>query len=217
MGEARDARLRRMWGRQAAKYERASAYAERRYLAECRSWVCGRASGETLEVAVGTGLNLPHYPAGVRVTGVEWSEPMLAQARRRAAALGLAADLRVGDARQLPWPDASFDTVLSTFSLCSIPESDVALREMTRVLRPGGLLLLADHIESSAWPIRLLQRAVDLVTVPLQGERWTHRPLRQVEALGYAVEAREREHLGIIERLAARRPRGLPGDPPAGS
>ena len=77
---------------------------------------------------------------------------------------------------------------------------------MARVLRPGGLLLLADHVESSAWPLRMLQRLVDVVSVPLQSERYCHRPLRQVEALGFIVEAHERRALGMVEQLAARRP-----------
>lgn len=203
---ARDDRLRRRWGRSAASYERATAYAERRYLAASRPWLCGRATGATLEVAVGTGLNLPHYARDVALSGIEWSEPMLDVARRRAQTLEVRADLRVGDARDLPWPDASFDTVVSTYSLCSIPDPDAALQEMSRVLRPGGLLLLADHVESSSWPVRALQRLADVVSVPLQGERWAHRPLRAVERLGYTIEAHEREHLGLVERFAARRP-----------
>ena len=130
---------------------------------------------------------------------------MLAAARRRASTLGIAADLRQGDARHLPFDDATFDTVVMTFSMCAVPDAPRALDEMVRVLRPGGLLLLADHVESSAWPVRLLQRLVDLVSVPLQGERYCHRPLRQVAALGLAVEAHERSRIGMIEQLAARR------------
>ena len=179
---------------------------ERRWFAETRPWVCRRAVGRTLEVALGTGLNLPLYRSGVELTGIEWSASMLAVAQRRAATLGIAADLRQDDARALPFDDGSFDTVVMTFSMCAVPDADRALEEMVRVLRPGGLLLLADHVESSAWPLRLLQRLVDVVSVPLRGERYCHRPLRRVEALGLVVEAHERSRIGMIEQLAARRP-----------
>jgi hypothetical protein len=74
------------------------------------------------------------------------------------------------------------------------------------VLRPGGLLLLADHIAGGTWPVRALQRMADVVTVPLQGEHYLRRPLRQVQAAGLQVERRERFKLGIIERLTARKP-----------
>ena len=77
---------------------------------------------------------------------------------------------------------------------------------MTRVLRPGGLLLLADHIAGATWPVRALQRMADVVTVPLQGEHYLRRPLRQVQAAGLQVQRRERFKLGIIERLMARKP-----------
>ncbi len=82
---------------------------------------------------------------------------------------------------------------------------------MSRVLRPGGLLLLADHVAGSAWPVRVIQRALDLVTVPLQGEHFLRRPLRHVQAEGFEVERRERFRLGLTERLAARKP-GPAGD-----
>ncbi|WP_308441911.1 class I SAM-dependent methyltransferase [Planotetraspora phitsanulokensis] len=202
----RDERLRRYWDRQADSYDRQMAFAERRLFADTRPWLCGQAVGDTLEVAVGSGLNLPHYPDDVRLTGVEWSAPMLATARRRAGALGRGVDLRQGDARDLPFPDEHFDTVVCTFALCGIPDEHAALAEMARVLRPGGLLLLADHVESSAWPVRVLQALVDAFTVPMSGEHYRRRPMRQVSAMGFTVEQHGRFKLGVIERLAARKP-----------
>lgn len=206
----RDRRLMRYWDRQAGAYDRRMAFAERRFFADTRRWLCGQAAGDTLEVAIGTGLNLPHYPDEVRLTGVEWSEGMLAKARDRAARLGRPADLRLGDARALDFEDGRFDTVVCTFALCGIADEAAALREMARVLRPGGLLLLADHVSSSLWPVRVLQRAVDLFSVPLSGERYSHRPLPQVIAMGFEIQRHERFTLGLIERLSARKPERLP-------
>ncbi len=202
----RDERLRRSWDRRAGTYDRDMGAVERRWFADVRPWVCRLATGRTLEVALGTGLNLPHYPSGLDLTGVEWSPSMLAVARARAADLGVVADLRQGDARELGFDDGTFDTVVMTFSLCSIPDPARAVDELARVLRPGGLLVLADHIESSAWPVRVAQRLVDVLSVPLQGERYCHRPLRRVQERAFTVEARERTSLGMIERLAARKP-----------
>lgn len=201
----REERQRRYWDRQAGAYDQQMLRAERRFFAGTRAWLCRQATGETLEVAIGTGLNLEHYPVGLALTGIEWSPSMLAVATGRARRLRLQVDLREGDARELAFRDGQFDTVVSTFALCSIPEPDRAIAEMTRVLRPGGLLLLADHVESSVAPVRALQRLVDLLTVPLQGERFCHRPLRVVLQRGFTLEEHERERLGLIERFAARR------------
>ncbi|GAB3815657.1 class I SAM-dependent methyltransferase [Micromonospora zhanjiangensis] len=202
----RDGRLRRFWDQQADSYDRKMAFAERRFFADTRPWLCGQAVGDTLEVAVGTGLNLAHYPADVRLAGVEWSPAMLAVARRRAADLGRPVDLRQGDARRLDFPDGRFDTVVCTFSLCGIPDHEAALGEFARVLRPGGRLLLADHIGSSNWLVRGAQALLDAVTVPLYGEHYRRRPLPRVRALGFTVERRERFALGAVERLVARKP-----------
>jgi ubiquinone/menaquinone biosynthesis C-methylase UbiE len=200
-------RLRRYWDKHAPSYDRKMAFAERRVLGDTREWVCSQASGEVLEVAIGTGLNLEYYPRGeVRLTGVEWSPAMVEMARQRARSLGGGVNLRQGDAQALEFADASFDTVVCTFSLCAIPDDRQALREMARVLRPGGLLLLADHIEAAAWPVRALQRLVELVSIPVGGEHFRRRPLRLVESLGFTVERHDRFKLGIIERLAARKP-----------
>jgi len=206
---ARAARLRRRWDREAGAYDRGMAAAERRLFPDVRPRVCGLASGDTLEVAIGTGLNLAHYPSAVldgRLTGVEWSPGMLAVARRRAAERGVDVDLRLGDAQRLDLPDDAYDTVVCTFSLCAVPDHRAALAEMVRVLRPGGLLVLADHVSSTAWPVRVLQAAAEVVSVPLAGEHFRRRPLRWVLEAGLAVEQHERTRAGVIEWLAARTP-----------
>ncbi|MGI5242626.1 class I SAM-dependent methyltransferase [Dactylosporangium sp. CA-139066] len=204
--DRRQSRLRRFWDRHAPDYDRRMGIAERRYFRDTRPWLAGQATGDTLEVAVGTGLNLPYYPPGVRLTGVEWSPAMLEHARRRAGSLGLAADLRVGDAQALDLPDASFDTVLCTFALCAIPDARAAFGEMARVLRPGGLLLLADHVRSTVPPVLALQVLADAVTVPLQGEHFSRRPYTWAVRRGFVMLRHERFNLGIIERFAAQGP-----------
>jgi ubiquinone/menaquinone biosynthesis C-methylase UbiE len=201
----RDERLRRYWDRQAGSYDRQMSFCDRRFFGDTRQWVCAQASGDVLEVAIGTGLNLMRYPDDVRLTGLEWSPAMLDVARRRARQLGREVDLRIGDAQAMEFPDAAFDTVVCTFSLCAIADDRAAVAEMTRVLRPGGLLLLADHVEASTWYARAAQRLGDLFSIPLAGEHYRRRPINHVRALGYAVESHERFKLGIIERLAARK------------
>src|SRR5699024_4401706 len=141
-------RLRRFWDNQAGRYDRRMALAQRLF-GDTRAWLCGQAAGETLEIAIGTGMNLRHYPRDIRLTGMDLSPGMLRQARRRSAG---PADptLTTGNAQQLEFGDATFDTVVCTFSLCGVPDDRAAVVEMWRVLRPGGLLLLADHVVSTA-------------------------------------------------------------------
>ena len=198
-------RFRRYWDKQSASYDKSMQFFERIFAPDSRTWICAQATGKTLEVAVGTGLNLPFYPGDVQLTGVDFSPAMLNLARRRAEQLGRVVDLQVADAHELPFPDASFDTVVCTYGLCAIPDESRAVSEMKRVLRPGGLLLLVDHIAGGAWPTRAIQRLLEAITVPLQGEHFLRRPLHQVRAAGLSVEQSQRFKLGVIERLAARR------------
>lgn len=115
-------------------------------------------------------------------------------------------DLRTGDGQSLAFPDGSFDTVVCTLSMCAIPDPRLGIEQMLRVLRPGGLLLLADHVDAAVWWARGLQAVIDLFTVPLAGEHYRRRPIREVQALGLSVERHERYALGIIEQFAVRKP-----------
>ncbi|MGH3680542.1 MAG: class I SAM-dependent methyltransferase [Natronosporangium sp.] len=196
-------RLRRYWDKHARSYDKQMGFWERRLFADTREWICRQAAGDVLEVAIGTGLNLGHYPDHARLTGIDLSPQMLALARSRADQLGRPVQLREGDAQQLDFPDASFGTVVCTFSLCAIPDDRRAVAEMVRVLRPGGTLLLADHVVSTAGPVRLLQRLLEQVTIPLGEEHFRRRPIRHVRDQGLVIERHERFKLGIVERLAA--------------
>ena len=194
------------WDKQAGRYDREMNFWDRHLFGDSRPWACGRAAGQVLEVAVGTGRNLPFYPAGTRLVGVDWSPAMLGIARRRAADLGREADLRRGDAQALDFPDASFDTVLCALGLCAIPDDRLAVTEMARVLRPGGRLLLVDHVAASASALRAVQWLYERITIPLAGEHFRRRPLTYVRELGFDVEESERFRFGIVERVCARKP-----------
>jgi ubiquinone/menaquinone biosynthesis C-methylase UbiE len=200
---------RRFWDDVAPRYDRAMRFLERFQFRGGREWVCSRAHGDVLEVAVGTGLNLGLYPADARLTGVDLSPGMLAQARSRSAATGRPIELKEADIAALPFGDGTFDTVVSTLAMCAVPDEEVAILEVRRVLRPGGTLLLLDHIVSNWWPIRAGQRLVELYTIPHGGEHMTRRPRPIVERAGFVIEESERLKAGTVERIFAKRRESL--------
>jgi len=117
-----------------------------RQLEKYRRELVAAASGRVLEVGVGSGLNFPLYGKQVEVVfGLDPSPRLLAMARRRAAAAGIRASLLLASATAIPLADHTVDTVVMTWTLCSTPEPLVALREMRRVLAPGGRLLFVEH------------------------------------------------------------------------
>ena len=183
-------------------------FIERRILGPThRSWACSQTTGKTLEVAIGTGLNIASYPPGVELVGLDLSPEMLALARQRAEELGRDVDLRVGDAHALPFDAGTFDAVVCTYSLCNIPDPRSAVAEMKRVLRPGGRLLLVDHIGSDRRPILWIQKAIEFFSIRSEGEHMTRRSLGHVAAEGFDVVESDRMGPGrIVERILALKP-----------
>ena len=136
----------------------------------------------------------------------EFTPAMLEIARRRQSELGREAKLREGDAQQLEFPDESFDTVVCTLGLCTIPDDRAAVREVRRVLRPAGRFLLLEHVRSPSRAVRAVQRLLDPLFVRFEGDHIVREPLEHLRAEGFAVERLERSKLGIVERVAAHKP-----------
>jgi ubiquinone/menaquinone biosynthesis C-methylase UbiE len=200
------AQQKRIWDKTAPGYDRQIAFFEKVQFAGGREWLGERARGRVLEVAIGTGRNLPHYPADATITGIELSPAMLAIARQRATGLGRDADLREGDAEHLPFDEASFDTVVCALSLCTIPSPVTAVSEMRRVLGPGGRLLLLDHIGSIWPPVYAAQWLAERFTIRTAGEHFTRRQLPLVKAAGFRIVETERLKAGTVERIHAVKP-----------
>lgn len=200
------ARVRDVYEKQAPYYDRVIAIAERLLFAGGREWACRRVHGDVLEVGVGTGRNLPCFPEEIALSGIELSPAMLAQAQERARRLGRTADLRVGDAQRLPFADATFDTVLATLTLCSIPDDVTAVAEMARVLRPGGRLVLLDHVASPSPVVRAVQRLLEPLFLRLAADHLLREPDEAVRRAGLVIEELSRSRAGLVLRLSARKP-----------
>ena len=153
-----------------------------------REWVCSQAEGDVLEIAAGTARNLPTTRPASASPAIELSPEMAELGRKRAEELGREIDLRVGDAEALDFPDESFDTVVCTYGLCTIPDDRAAVREAKRVLRPGGRLLLAEHVRSPNPLVRTIQRLIDPLAHRFGGDHLLREPLEHLAEEGFEVE-----------------------------
>lgn len=163
-----------------------------------------QASGRVLEVGVGTGKNLPHYPQTCHITAVDLSPAMLQLACKRAMKLRLGVDFLVMDAEALAFPDHSFDTVVDSLSLCTIPDPVAALREMSRVCCRDGQILLVEHGRSShewlgRWQDRRAPRHIEKF-----GCRWNQDPLDLLGKAELVATRVRRTFLGIFWMLEVR-------------
>lgn len=204
MSAARPSAVRRAydatWGRVfAAGYDRLMAAGERGSLGEHRDEIVGQASGRVLEIGAGTGLNLARYGPGVtELVLTEPFEPMARRLRERLAAGEGPATGTVLEvsAEELPFEDASFDTVVATLVLCTIPDPERALREVARVLKPDGRLLFIEHVRAET---PRLARAQDLLHGPWffigHGCNTNRDTVATMRAMGFEIDDLERGEL----------------------
>jgi len=179
--------------------------ADRLGLRHARSRVVGGARGDTLEIGIGTGSNLGIYPAGTVVHGIDVSPAALSLAAGRAGRIARHVTLVEGDAAALPFDDASFDTVVATFVLCSVGDVGESLREARRVLRPGGTIRLLEHARARHRAISALQdRSAPTWARVSGGCRLDHDVLRAIREAGLVViEERQRAGGLLVEIVAA--------------
>ena len=156
---------------------------DREALNQLRRQMLGDASGDVLEIGFGTGVNLSFYPAAVRkLTTVDPNPGMHRLARKRIQASPIVVDHRILSAETLPMTANSYDTVISTLTLCSIPDADRALREIYRVLRPGGRFLFLEHGRSPEPKVQRWQDRLTPISKALGDGCHLNRDIRQLIA-----------------------------------
>ncbi|KKG10055.1 class I SAM-dependent methyltransferase [Methanosarcina sp. 2.H.A.1B.4] len=144
-------------------------------------------SGTVLEVGVGTGRNLKYYPSSSLVTGIDNSEGMLEKAREKAGGMQNIT-LLLMDAEHLEFPGKSFDYVVTTFVLCTIPDPLKALKEMRRVLKTSGEMINLEHVRSSNSLISLFEDLINPVLFFLLGDHTTRHTLKNLEEAGFIIQ-----------------------------
>jgi ubiquinone/menaquinone biosynthesis C-methylase UbiE len=178
-------------------------------LGDLRARFWAALTGRVLEIAIGSGLNLPYYTDAVTAAvGVDFSAGMLREAQARAAELGRAIELRQMDAHALAFADASFDTVAISLALCTVADPAAVLREMARVCRPEGRIVLLEHVLSPIPPVAWLERLASPLQTRAMGCHLDRRSIDLARELGFRIEIEHRRLAGIV-RLAIGRPPAL--------
>jgi len=204
-----NARIAQVFDAMADRYDSQIGVVERRLLGRPRQWAVEQARGRVIDIAVGTGLNLPLYgPDVTEVLGVDLSEGMLRLARRRIEEYGLdhCAVVR-GDVQSLSVPDTSVDTVLSTLTFCTIPDPESAAREAMRVLVPGGKVVLAEHGPSTSRAVTAAMRVLEPVSIRFGADHLTRDPVVYLQRAGFVIdEVRRTGFAGVGIRVVAHSP-----------
>jgi ubiquinone/menaquinone biosynthesis C-methylase UbiE len=167
-----------------------------------RRRVLARARGRVLEIGVGTGINFEHYPADVRLQGIDISEQMLRRAGDRAQRSGRQVALQLADVEALPFEDRSFDTVTATCVFCSVADPVRGLEEVRRVVKPQGRVLLMEHVRPENPVLGRLFDLLTPITRRLMGPEINRRTEANVRAAGLEIVDVRRD--GIWREIEAR-------------
>ncbi len=190
------------------RYNRSSSYydwMDRMISDSLREKAVAMARGQVLEVGVGTGKNFPYYPEGCEVTAIDFSKGMLAQARKKLSLAKVPITLLEMDAQAMTFPDNAFDTVLATCVFCSVPDPIKGLKEVQRVCKPDGQIILLEHMRSEHPLLGLLMDILNPVSLYVIGSNINRKTMENIQEAGIEVSSTE-EHMGGIVKLIVAKP-----------
>jgi phosphatidylethanolamine/phosphatidyl-N-methylethanolamine N-methyltransferase len=196
---------RKRYDRLAFFYDFLEAPLERYRFAHWRSRFTDRIVGNrALEVGVGTGKNLPYYPRNVKITAIDFSHRMIERARKKVLTFGLMVQLQKMDVQQLAFPDNTFDTVFATFVFYSVPDPVAGLKELKRVCRPDGRLLLLEHMRPGNVLLGMLFDVVNPMVVRMMGANINRRTMDNIKKAGWRILEEEQLSGDIIRWVEAK-------------
>jgi len=150
-----------------------------------RAEILGQAYGKAMEVGVGTGKNLKYYPENLDITSIDFSDRMLEKAEEKARALNKEGHILKMDVQDLDFPDDSFDFVFTTYVFCSVPDPVKGLSEIRRVLKPGGKLLMLEHVRSKKKILGWIMDLLNPLVVRMIGANINRYTVENIEEAGF--------------------------------
>lgn len=161
--------IRKKYDKKAKSYDWMMAPMERMGMEKWRKALAAKAQGLVLEAGVGTGANIPYYPQGVKVIGVDFSPKMLEYASQKRSQAQAEIELRLADIQELPFPDDTFDTIITACVFCSVPDAVEGFKELRRVVKPQGNLYFLEHVRSEGLILGPVMDWINPLTVSHSG------------------------------------------------
>lgn len=199
-----DSALRDKWDRASRTYDWTTWGDERRF-GPAKRRLFAKMAGRCLMVAAGTGNDFRHFPPGLTIDAIDISPGMVERARNKASSYKGTLVVQVMDVQELGFPDAAFDTVATAGTFCSVPDPVRGLRELYRCLKPGGQLLMFEHVRSRFGPIALFQDLMTPITRRI-GPDMNRDTVSNVLRAGFELCREENVYVDVIKAIEARRP-----------
>ena len=198
--------IKKKYDRIAPYFEGLEAVMEGLFFKNWRKKLWAKVEGHhILEVGVGTGKNFDYYPADARITAIDFSPEMLKQAAHKKARKAVSVELELMDVQSLVFADNSFDTVIGSFVFCSVPLPLKGLKEVYRVCKPGGQVILLEHVLSSNLFIAKVMNFINPAIVALVGANINRNTVKNIKSCGFASVRVDEQSGDIIKLIEARK------------
>ncbi|ADQ39679.1 Methyltransferase type 11 [Caldicellulosiruptor acetigenus I77R1B] len=198
--------IRKRYDRAAKYYDAVENMMEKKWFSRWRKLLFSFVKGpKVLEVGVGTGKNMPYYSQDWEIVAIDFSPKMLEKAKERSAKLNLQVDLRLMDVQHLEFSDNSFDTVVTACVFCSVPDPILGLKEIRRVLKDDGVLVMLEHVRSKKEPIGKIMDILNPLVVGIYGANINRNTVENVKKAGFEI-VEEKNLLSDIVKLIIAKP-----------
>jgi len=198
-------KIKRRYDRIAPYFDSLEGFLEGLVFSDWRKVLWSKVKGDhILEVGVGTGKNFPYYPDKTRITALDFSEKMLERAKSKQQRNNVKVELELMDVQSLCYADNSFDTVIATFVFCSVPLPTKGLQELYRVCKPGGQVLLLEHVLSSKPMMSKMMQLINPLIASIFGANINRQTVKTVQSCGFEkviLDPSSRDMVKLIQAI----------------